>query len=130
MSQLHDKYVIEKSLRLRNKSEVKWLTIEIKSLMNRQHFVKKKFNKLRARGILDKVLFQEYKNLRNTVVRLIRKEKSNYYSPLLENCDNVWNVLSEVILTKNSKKKVKKQGNDCFDAEKLNQHLIAFLSMT
>jgi hypothetical protein len=76
---------------------------------------------LRARGILDKELFQEYKNLRNTVVRLIRKEKPNYYTSLLENYDDVWNVLSEVIPTKNSKKKVKKQRNDCFDAEKLNQ---------
>jgi hypothetical protein len=40
----------------------------------------------------------------------------------LENCDNVWNVLSEVIPTKNSKKKISKQESDCFDAEKLNQH--------
>jgi hypothetical protein len=55
--------------------------------MNRRHFVKKRFNKLRARGILNKELFQEYKNLRNTVVRLIRKEKSNYYSSLLKNSD-------------------------------------------
>jgi hypothetical protein len=124
LSLLQDKYFIEKSLRLRNKIEVKWLTIEIKSLMNKRDFVKKKFNKLRARGILDKELFQEYKNLRNTVVRLIRKEKSNYYSSLLENSDNVCNVLSEVIPTTNSKKKVKKQGNDCFDAEILNQHFI------
>ncbi len=29
-----------------------------------------------------------------------------------------------MIPTKNSKKKVKKQGNDCFDAEKINQHFI------
>ncbi len=75
---------------------------------------------MRARGILYKELFQEYKNLRNTVVGLIRKEKSKFYSSLLENPDNVWSVLSEVIPNKNSKKKVKKQGNDCFDAEKLN----------
>jgi hypothetical protein len=48
----------------------------------------------------------------------------------LENSDNVWNVLSEVIPTKNSKKKVKKQGNDCFDAEKLNQHFITAAAKT
>jgi hypothetical protein len=35
LSHLQDKYFIEKSLRLRNKTEVKRLTIEIKSLMNR-----------------------------------------------------------------------------------------------
>jgi uncharacterized protein YutD len=46
----------------------------------------------------------------------------NYYTSLLENCDNVWNVMSEVIPTKNSKKKISKQESDCFDAEKLNQH--------
>ena len=90
--------------------------------MNRRDFVKKKFNNLKAKGILNNDLFQEYKNLRNAVVRLIRKEKANYYTSLLENCDNVWNVLSEVIPTKNSKKKISKQESDCFDAEKLNQH--------
>ncbi len=40
----------------------------------------------------------------------------------MENFDNVWNVLSEVIPTKNSKKKISKQESDFFDAEKLNQH--------
>jgi hypothetical protein len=42
----------------------------------------------------------------------------------LENCDKVWNVLSEVIPTKNSKKKISKQESDCFDSEKLNQHFM------
>jgi hypothetical protein len=74
--------------------------------MNRRDFVKKKFNNLKAKGILNNDLFQEYKNLRNSVVRLIRKEKENYYTFLLQNCDNVWNVMSEVIPTKNSKKKI------------------------
>ncbi len=73
LSQLQNKYVIEKSLRLKNKFNVKWLTFEIKSLMNRRDFVKKKFNNLKAKGILNNNLFQEYKNLRNAVVRLIRK---------------------------------------------------------
>jgi hypothetical protein len=83
--------------------------------MNRRNFVKKKFNNLKAKEILNNDLFQEYKNLRIAIVRLIRKE-ANYYTSLLENCDNVWNVLSEVIPTKNSKKKISKQENDCFDA--------------
>ncbi len=122
LSQLQNKYMIEKTLRLKNKFNVKWLTIEIKSLMNRRNFVKKKFNNLKAKGILNNDLFQEYKNLRNAVVRLIRKEKADYYTFLLENCDNVWNVLSEVILTKNSKKKISKQESVCFGVEKLNQH--------
>jgi hypothetical protein len=61
--------------------------------MNRREFVKKKFNNLKAKGILNNDLFQEFKNLRNVVVRLIRKERVNYYTSLLENCDNVWNVL-------------------------------------
>jgi hypothetical protein len=122
LSQLQNKYVIEKILRLKNKFNVKWLTIEIKPSMNRRDFVKKKFNNLKAKRILNNELFQEYKNLRNAVVKLIRKEKANYYTSLLENCDKVWNVLSEVIPTKNSKKKISKQESDCFDAEKLNQH--------
>jgi Cys-tRNA synthase (O-phospho-L-seryl-tRNA:Cys-tRNA synthase) len=77
---------------------------------------------LKAKGILNNDLYQKYKNLRNAVVRLIWKEKANYYTSLLENCDNVWNVLSEIIPTKNSKKKISQQESDCFDAEKLNQH--------
>jgi hypothetical protein len=40
----------------------------------------------------------------------------------LENCDNIWNVLSEVIPTKNSKKEISKQEN-YFDAEFLLQKL-------
>jgi hypothetical protein len=51
--------------------------------MNRRDFVKKKFNNLKAKGILNNDLFQEYKNLRNAVVRLIGKEKANYYTSLL-----------------------------------------------
>ncbi len=85
LSQLQNKYVIEKTLRLKNKFNVKRLTIEMKSLMNRRDFVKRKFNILKAKGILNNGLFQDNKNLRNAVVRLIRKEKANYYTSLLEN---------------------------------------------
>jgi hypothetical protein len=49
LSQLENKYVIEKTLRLKDKFNVKWLTNEIKSLMNRRDFVKKKFNKRNPR---------------------------------------------------------------------------------
>ncbi len=53
---------------------------------------------------------------------LLEKKKVNYYTSLLENCDNIWNVLSEVIPTKNSKKEISKQEN-YFDAEFLLQKL-------
>jgi hypothetical protein len=60
---IHDLKLIEKWHKAKTYSECRFYW----------DFIKKKFNKLRARGILDKELFQEYKNLRNTVVRLIRK---------------------------------------------------------
>ncbi len=41
---LQNEYVIEKSLRLRNKSDVKWFSNYIKSAMNRRDFLKKRFN--------------------------------------------------------------------------------------
>ncbi len=55
-----------------------------------------------------------YKYLRNACVGLIRKEKANYYTSLLQNFDNVWNVLSEVIPTKNSKNKISKTRKSFF----------------
>ena len=61
---------------------------------------------MKAKGVLNNDLFEEYKNLGNAVVRLIRKEKANYYTSLLQNCDNGWNALSQVIYTKNSKNKI------------------------
>jgi phosphomevalonate kinase len=89
--------VIEKSLRLTNKSHVKWLSNDIKSAMNRRDFLNKKFNKLKSNGFID----NEYKYVRNTVVKLIRISKREYFSSLIENCEtNVWDVIKEVVPTK------------------------------
>jgi orotate phosphoribosyltransferase-like protein len=73
--------------------------------MNRRDFLKKKFNKLKSNGFVDNSLYNEYKYMRNTVVKLIRKSKREYFSSLIENYEiNVWNVI-KVILAKNSNKK-------------------------
>jgi carboxypeptidase C (cathepsin A) len=72
---LQNKYLIKKSLRLRNKSDVKWLSNDVKSVMNRRDFLKKKFNKLKSNGFIDNSLYNEYKYMKNNVVKLIRKSK-------------------------------------------------------
>jgi hypothetical protein len=92
--------------------------------MNRRDFLNKKFNKLKSNGFIDNALYNEYKYVRNTVVKLIRISKKEYFSSLIENCKtNVWDVIKEVIPTKNSNKKLTQSiNNECFNAENLNKH--------
>ena len=100
-------------MRPKNRSDVLWLTREIKTLMNRRDFLKKKkFNKFKSQDIVYNEILNEYKKMRNFVVQLIREAKREYYSSLIAKCDKesekIWNVLSQVITTKISEKKAKK----------------------
>ncbi len=109
LSHLQDKYIIEKSLRLRNKTEVKWLTIEIKSLMNRRDFVQQNLTNLEPEEYQIKNYF---KNITiYEILSLDLLEKKN-----LIIIDLFWKTLtmsgmycSKVTLIKRSKKKVKKR---------------------
>ncbi len=56
--------------------------------MNRRDYLKKKFNKLKNRNIFDNNLYNEYKKSRNSVLYLIRRERKQYYSSLIESFDN------------------------------------------
>jgi uncharacterized protein YutE (UPF0331/DUF86 family) len=75
-----------------------WFTIEIKSAINRRDFLKKKFDILRTKGIINNELFDEYKRLRNFVVKIIRQVKENRIYSLIEKCEpenqNIWSVVS------------------------------------
>ena len=52
--------------------------------MNRRDYLKKKFNKLKNRNIFDNNLYNECKKSRNSVLYLIRRERKQYYSSLIE----------------------------------------------
>jgi hypothetical protein len=56
--------------------------------MNRRDYLKKKFNKLKNRNNFDNNLYNECKKSKNSVLYLIRRERKQYYSSLIESFDN------------------------------------------
>ena len=113
--------------------ENKWFTPEIKSLMNRRDFLKKKYNNSKLNGINDIRLFNKYKSCRNSVVKVIRISRKKYFSELItnskENNVNIWKVISKVIPTKNSIKHNNNNISNVINVENLNKHFTTAVSM-
>jgi hypothetical protein len=78
---LQNKHIIEKKkIRLKQRLQ-QCFTIEIKTAINRRDFLKKKFNNLRAKGIINNKLFDEYKKLRNCRQNYkISERESHFFS--------------------------------------------------
>jgi hypothetical protein len=97
--------------------------------MNRRDYLKKKFNKLKNRNIFNN-LCNVYKKSRNSVLYLIRRERKQYYSSLIESFDNENINTAKVGIAGLGWRKSVNGGNQRTIFEIFSQVLKAFLLMS
>lgn len=100
---LYDKYVVVKSV-FKAKNPCPWINNEIKLLMKERETLYKKYVRFK-----DPTVWERYKTMRNRIKTLLRDKRNRYFNDLLDDVQpskNMWNILRQQGVGKESKKDV------------------------